>query len=535
MNRVFIRMRRLRVSQRSLSAVLIGLLAGPAIHAGGISGHTKSKVTVGSAVSALQGASEADADRAYRAAMETADQQIAVEVAAHSELMKNLEYLTTEIGPRLTGSPEMQNASQWTLDRFKAYGIDAHLEATTVAHAWYRGQDTAEIVSPIQRMVQIRSMGWSKATAGEVKGPVIFIDFGANPAGQVERLRDKLKGAIVCLGKPATISTGPADNAYDAVITPRRGVPPAGTDSGGSAVFQERRRITEELAQAGAAAILRDSGKPDSLFTMGGAGGRPYEPSAVPSAFLTHEDYSLVYRLTQAGPVSLEVDLKGTFRAGPEDASITVAEIKGSEYPDQRVIVGGHLDSWDLGQGALDNGTGAMATLEAARSLKALGWHPRRTLTFILFTGEEESGIGVRTYLSNHEADIPKIDAVLIDDTGTGRVFSIALENLWDTAELFGRIYQPLQEVFDLKAPEARYYGSSDHVAFLRAGVPAYFCVQEPAGYREAHHSQTDTFDKVVPDQANEGAALLAAWAWNVSQYPEALPHHAAEAEPPAR
>lgn len=285
------------------------------------------------------------------------------------------------------------------------------------------------------------------------------------------------------------------------------------------------------LAEAGVAAILRDSGKTDSLFTMGGASAKPYEASLVPSAFLTHEDYSLLYRLSQADPVRVKLDLKGTFSPEPVPASITVAEIKGSEFPDQRVILGGHLDSWDLGQGALDNGTGAMAVLEAARVLKALGWQPKRTLTFILFTGEEQGGVGVRTFLKNHAAELPKIDAALIHDTGTGRVFSIALENLWDTAALFQKIYQPLQEVFDLKPPDARFYGSSDHVAFLRAGAPAYFCVQEPAHYREVHHSQTDTFDKVIPDQINEGAAVLAAWAWNVSELPQPLPHHPAEPE----
>ena len=208
-------------------------------------------------------------------------------------------------------------------------------------------------------------------------------------------------------------------------------------------------------------------------------------------------------------------------------ASITVGEIKGSEFPDERVIIGGHLDSWDLGQGALDNGTGSMAVLEAARTLKALGWKPRRTITFILFTGEEQGGIGVETFMKNHASEIPKMDAALVHDTGTGKVFSIALENLYETAPLMGEIYEPLREVFDLQPLSTRYFGSSDHVAFLRAGVASYFCIQKPAHYREAHHSQTDTFDKVIPDEINEGAALLAAWAWNVSEMPVPLPHHA--------
>jgi Zn-dependent M28 family amino/carboxypeptidase len=223
--------------------------------------------------------------------------------------------------------------------------------------------------------------------------------------------------------------------------------------------------------------------------------------------------------------------LQNTFSGKPAPASITVADIKGSELPDEQVIIGGHLDSWDLGQGALDNGTGAMAVLEAARALKALGWKPRRTITFILFTGEEEGGLGADTYVKNHTAELAKTDGVLILDTGTGKVSSIALENLWETAPLMTEIYHPLQEVFDMQPLSTRYFGASDHVEFLDKGVPAYFCLQVPAHYREAHHSQTDTFDKVIPEQINEDAAIIAAWAWNVSEMPQALPHHSRAGE----
>ena len=185
-------------------------------------------------------------------------------------------------------------------------------------------------------------------------------------------------------------------------------------------------------------------------------------------AFVTHEDYDLIWRLLQTGPVTLTANLRNSFSEKPAPAAITVAEIKGSELPDERVIVGGHLDSWDLGQGALDNGTGAMAVLEAARTLHALGWKPKRTITFVLFTGEEQGGIGADTFVKNHAAELAKTDAVLILDTGTGKVYSIALENLWETGPLMSEIYQPLQEVFDLQPLSTRYFGSSDHVRVSR-------------------------------------------------------------------
>jgi Zn-dependent M28 family amino/carboxypeptidase len=327
----------------------------------------------------------------------------------------------------------------------------------------------------------------------------------------------------VLASKPSDLSKAELnpENAYDAVIPP-----PHGVKSGGVMSWRERAQLMRQIEDEQPALILVDSGKIDNLFNMTGT--HPaYNPSAVPTAFLAHEDYDLIWRLQQAGPVSLKVNLQNTFSDKPAAAAITVAEIRGSELPAERVIVGGHLDSWDLGQGALDNGTGAMAVLEAARTLKSLGWKPKRTLTFVLFTGEEQGGVGADTFVKNHAAELPKVDGVLILDTGTGKVFSIALEDLWETAPLLSEIYRPLQEVFDLQPLSTRYFGSSDHVEFLDKGVPAYFCLQLPAHYREAHHSQTDTFDKVIPSEINQGAALLAAWAWNVSEMPQALPHHA--------
>ena len=205
----------------------------------------------------------------------------------------------------------------------------------------------------------------------------------------------------------------------------------------------------------------------------------------------------------------MKFNLQDTFTDKPVPASITVAEIKGTEHPDERVIIGGHLDSWDLGQGALDNGTGAMATLEAARTLQALGWKPKRTITFILFTGEEQGGIGADTFVKNHAAEMAKIDAVLIHDTGTGKVFSIALENLWETAPLMSEIYQPLQEVFDLQPLSTRYFGSSDHVSFSEKGSAGVFlraasgALSRGASQPDRHLRQGDS----RPDQRGRGVA----------------------------
>ena len=201
---------------------------------------------------------------AYRKAMEEADQKIADEVKAHSELMKNLEYLTTQIGPRLTGSPQMQAASQWTLQRFQDYHVEAHLETTEISHGWTRGMETAEITSPIQRRIEIHALGWSKATAGEITANVVALNI--KQPSDFDQYKGKLKGAIVLLRKPADLSKLDANpqTAYDAVIPPSRGVP----DSSGDR--RARMQLLKQTTAEQPAMILMDSGKPDSLFSMTG-------------------------------------------------------------------------------------------------------------------------------------------------------------------------------------------------------------------------------------------------------------------------
>lgn len=478
-----------------------------------------------------------DADkRAYKAAMEEADKKIAAEVKAHSELMKNLEYLCYRIGPRLTGSPQMQAASAWTLSMFKDYGIDAHLETVQISHSWTRGRDTAALIAPLamgvtSRNIEVRSAGWSKATPGEITATVVVVPMMKSQADVDAYLaanKGKFTGKVVLSRPPSRIPADDEnmDNAYDSVIPPQSGVPQTGVI--------DARGIARLITTDAPAAILNDSGKNHSLFNMGGAGAR-YSPSETPTAFVTHEDYAMIYKLASEGEVQMKLNLAGKFSDGPVDASITVAEIKGTEFPDERVIVGGHLDSWDLGQGAVDNGTGAMSVLEAARALKALGWKPKRTITFILFTGEENGGVGAQTFLTNHAAELDKVDGILVNDLGTGKVFTITMENAqqWNVLPLSQEVYTPLQEVFGMNALDTRFYGSSDHIPFMRKGVPTFFTLPKVAQYREAHHSQTDTFDKVVPATATEQAAIVAAWAWNMSEMPERFPHHPATEAPP--
>jgi Zn-dependent M28 family amino/carboxypeptidase len=277
------------------------------------------------------------------------------------------------------------------------------------------------------------------------------------------------------------------------------------------------------LVEEGAAGILRDSNKEHGLLDMTTAVSN-FTESELPEAFLTTESYGLIWRLLKRAPVEVEIALKNTFSTGEVEVYNTVAEIPGGERADEIVILGGHIDSWDLGTGATDNGTGVMAVLEAARALKAVGVKPRRTVRFVLFSGEEEGLHGSRAYVKAHEKEMSRISGVLIHDMGTGRVKSIGLQGRYDLREVMDRVVEPFKEAVNLDELSLRTLMGTDHLSFLPHGVPAFAVIQDEAEYRKTHHTESDTVDKVYPDEVNQGAKVLAAWAYNVAMLPELLP-----------
>src|SRR6202008_3832822 len=179
--------------------------------------------------------------------------------------------------------------------------------------------------------------------------------------------------------------------------------------------------------------------------------------------------------------------------------------------------------SWDLGTGSTDNGTGSMAGLEAARNLAKLNLKPKRTIRFVLFSGEEEGLVGSKMYVNAHKNDLDKISAVVVHDTGTGRVLTLGLHDNYQAREIVDQVLAPLTELKLLEPSMVRTFGT-DHASFDDVGVPGFFCIQNMAEYTKTHHSQSDTFDKVWKDDLNQGAQVLAAWAYNTAQLPEMLP-----------
>ena len=459
-------------------------------------------------------------------AVTAADAQILTEVREHSEAMQNSEYLGDTIGPRLTGSAQLKQANEWTAAKFREYGLtNVHLEPWTIAHSWTRGTADARIVGPTEHPLTIASAGWAPGTNGVVRGPLLYVEIKKDE--DFEKYRGKLKGAIVIAQEPESLSpprpSGFFGEGNRAMQTPPplKGEPvPPSPFAAMMAVAQKR---SEFFKQEGVAVVLRDSNKPHALLNMTGIGGEKFDIGAIPTAFITGEGYRMLYRMQKHGPVQVEIEMTNSFSDKPVEVYNTVAEIKGTEKPDEVVILGAHLDSWDLGTGSTDNGTGSMAVLEAARALAKLNLKPKRTIRFILFSGEEEGLCGSVKYVEAHKAELEKISGVLVHDTGTGKVLTLALHDNYQDREVVDQVLAPLTEL-RLLEPTMMHMSGTDHLSFDEVGVPGFWALQDGAEYSKTHHSQSDTFDKVWKDDLNQGAQVLAAWAYNTAQLPGMLP-----------
>jgi hypothetical protein len=461
---------------------------------------------------------------------------------ANSQLMKNLEYLCDVIGPRVTGSDALKRANEWTAERFKEYGLEnVHLENWKFGVQWTRGESTARLLEPRVSPLTVAQMAWTPGTNGPVTGPVVLVDI--KKAEDTVKYVGKLKNAFVLLGPPSDL---PAVPRVSPLRLPDTVAPPRQRPPMDSAMVQRFRRggglrdtINRILRDEGIACIIRDADKDQGLLNMTGSPAnvagmgfqRPGAPPPAPpmtTVFMTHEHYALLYRLLQRGEnVRMEMNLRCSFGAEPVDAYNTVADIRGTEKPDEMVMIGGHLDSWDLAPGATDDGTGTMAILEVARTLKAIGATPKRTIRFVMFSGEEEGLLGSRAYVQSHLADTTKISACFVMDIGSGKLRGIALQGRENVKPIMDSILAPFKSmgVIDVNL---RNQGGTDHLSFDRVGIPGFSFIQDPLEYGKTHHSQTDTFDHVSKDDVYEATIVMASTVLKVANLPDMLPRMAA-------
>lgn len=454
---------------------------------------------------------------------------IIAQAMEHSQVMKHAAYLTDVIGPRLTSSAAMKRANDWTLEQFKSWGLSGQLEPWTFGVAWERGPVTARFLSPFNRLVTAHSWAWTAGTGGRaLSGPVVRVD--ASSAAELAALSAKVKGAWVMLNDPSSIwnPDGPPMTAKDSAalqedrVARRRQMQSADTSR---AAAEARRQFRVDLPyllkRYGALGQLSDGGKEFGLMTMSGS---PYSVSPFPHLVISHEDYATLFRLIQRGVTPrFEARVDNTLGTTPVSQYNTVAEIRGTEHPDEVVILGAHLDSWDLGTGATDNGAGSVVVMEAARVLQQSGLKPKRTIRFILFSGEEEGLLGSQAYAAAHAKELDKVQAVLVLDNGTGMIVGQALQGRNQDAQLWKDLLAPVASLGATGVREGN-KGGTDHLSFIPYGVPGWNFDQESRGYGHTHHSQVDTYDHLVEGDLMQASAVMAVTAYELANLPVLLP-----------
>jgi hypothetical protein len=409
-----------------------------------------------------------------------------------------LEYvsaLSDGIGSRLTGTAGGCRAEEWAEGEMKRLGLaGVRREPYRMPASWERGPASAALVSNGNRPLAVASYTWTPGTEGPVEGEVV--DVGGGRPESVRQAAARLKGRV------ALVVPEGAD--LDSVIYN----------------FYRTAGLVRELKDAGALAVLIAADKPHAiLYTAPVEFSATGRLAALPTLSLAHEDVELLRRLLRRNQTPrVRLDVRNKIGGAFESTNV-VGEIRGRELPDEIVVVGAHLDSNDLGPGALDNGAGSGAVLETARAVKALGLRPRRTIRFVLFTGEEEGMVGSIAYVERHRDEMDKTVAALVMDIGAGRPegwFSMGRTDL--DAEI-RELSQPLAQFGDFLIEHAA-FAATDNAPFMAEGVPNLILIQDETPYFPVHHTIADTPDKIEPRDYASAVAVFASTAYAIADRP---------------
>jgi carboxypeptidase Q len=428
------------------------------------------------------------------------------QVMSASPMEENLRRLTDEIGGRVTGTPEMAKAVEWAIGGFRAAGVEVHTEKYTLPVTWSEGETRLELLGPAQFRVRLVAEGWSPATpAGGIEANVV--DVGSGTADDFAQTGSAVKGAILLVYTELGSTWADLFNEY---------LRPPG--------------VIDRATKGGAAAILWMGARERLLLyrhTNTGDG----QLDVIPQAMLAREDAMRLARAIAANPGKVRARFNMPNKiGGPIEEQNVVGEIRGYEKADEAVILGAHLDSWDLGTGALDNGCNAAMVIEAARALRASGLVPRRTIRFLLFSGEEQGMVGSWQYVVSHRAELDKIRAVVIYDSGVGRVSGYQLSGRADVQAGLRDILKPL-ESWDVQHHTLDADIGTDNWDFLLEGVPTLVANQEEANYLPNYHAASDTFDKVDLRELKINTVLAAVTAWGIADRAEPLGKRLTRAE----
>jgi hypothetical protein len=390
---------------------------------------------------------------------------------------KFLEEITDRIGGRITGSPESRATAELILKTLKEAGFeDAHFEEYTLPNTWQHGSVSGAVVSPVRRALYVGSYGWCPGTNGPVEVPLI--DLGSAADGH-SPLPGNVRGAAVMI----TL----ASNAL-------------GTNYVGT-----RYLITQQLARAGAAAMMIVSDKPDRMVYTSGFLFYPRGP--LPVLSIAAEDAAFLRRLLGHGAVKIKLDVQNSFGPPTKERNV-VADLPGVDAKEM-VLLTAHFDSWDPAQGANDNGVGVAAVLDGARILKSLNIRPRHTIRFVFFSGEEQSDLGSRAYVIQHRAELDDIRAMINTDAGAQAPLGFRLYGRKDLEAATANIIKPLASLrADRLFTDADF--ESDEESFMVVGVPAYSLAVEPGDYYAVrHHTIVDTYERVDPRMLSLDSAVL--------------------------
>jgi carboxypeptidase Q len=427
-----------------------------------------------------------------------------------SPLEVNLHRLTDEIGGRVPGTPAMQHAIAWAVQAFTAAGADSvHTEGFTIPNSWAEGAtemiattayqvDASKVgggtvLSPFR--VRVVSAAWAPALAPVKHVPVVDVGDGSE---------DGFKKAGDISGKVVLVHTVVL-KTWDDLFAEYAKAPPA---------------IDLAVKGKARAVAFMATREHDILYrhTNSNAG----EIDKLPTVLVAREDGERMARLLAAGNL-VWADLSIPNVIGPPiKTSNVIAEIRGSEKPDEFVILGAHLDSWELGTGALDNGCNAAMVVDALRAIKASGVKPRRTIRFILFSGEEQGLLGSRAYAFNHRAELDKAAGVVIWDSGTGKTTGFSIGGRKDFLYTAKNLIAPLAQ-FDVKDVKLDMEWGTDHFDFMLEGVPTLVADQLEANYMENYHAISDTYDKVDFPQLKKHVAEAAALSIELADLPEKI------------
>lgn len=419
-----------------------------------------------------------------------------------------LQNLTDRFGGRLSGSTSYQRAADWAAAEFRAMGVsDVRLEPFALDATWTRGAARGgRFVSPVERPLHVESLGWAPSTpAGGVRGEVVSV--GDVSEKNLRAMRDRIKDRVVLIDTKSLFAEG-----FTAFVK-----------------LMNSQQLFKDL---GAAAVLIPDSQANNAFTAFNLNwGAKISP--LPVAGIGKEDADLLSRLLEKGPVTIEFAYDNQTGGATQSANV-VAEIRGRERPDEWIIIGAHLDSWDFGTGAQDNGSGVAMVMEAARAVASLGQPPRRSVRFALWGAEEQGLIGSHAYVEAHDKELKNCVAVLNTDNGAGHPKGWKVEGREDLSKALEPISRALLE--DLSggglSPEASF--DTDHGFFMLKGVPALDLWVDMEPYEKIHHKAGDTLDKLDRHNLADGAAIVAVTAYAIAERPERIaPHieHAAVGE----